>query len=109
MFDQVRTTAYSRKPQVAEGKGVLIYVRVDITYDQTVSWVGGGLERSLPSGPGPAGGTDSGQVMGQSLLHRALGYQPGSVDQDAASPSPAHPGPPHWGCSEGLPACVSST
>lgn len=110
MLNQVRTTARSRKPQVAGGKGVLIYVRVNITYDQTVSWAEGcGLERSLRSVPGPAGGTDSGHVMEQALLHRALGYRPGNVDQGPASPAPAHPCPPHWGCSEGLPACVSST
>lgn len=63
-LDQVRTTTCSRTYHITGGKGsLLIYIRMNIRYDQTsLSGVCG--KQSL-SGLGP----DSDHVMEQSLLH----------------------------------------
>lgn len=67
MLDQVRTATCSRHQHIAGSKGeVLIYMRMNISYDQTVSkW--GFATSSLCSESGPDCGTDSSHVMERSL------------------------------------------
>lgn len=50
---------------------MLIHARMNIHYDQIVSKGRGGVCRKKPpSGSGPDCETDSGHILGQSLLHR---------------------------------------
>lgn len=74
MLDQVRTTTCSRHQHIARGKGgVLIYVRMNISYDQTVSkW--GFAKNNFCSGSGPDCGTDSSHIIKWSL-HSVKGQE----------------------------------
>lgn len=67
MLDRVRTTTCSRHQHIAGGKGeVLIYMRMNISYDQTVSkWRF--AKSNLCSGSGLDCETDSSHVMEWSL------------------------------------------
>lgn len=65
MLDQVRKTTCSRKQYTAGGRGgVRLYVRMNISYDQSLR---GFAESNFCSGLGPACGTDSGHIIEQSL------------------------------------------
>lgn len=70
MLDQVRTTTCPRNQHVAGGRAaVLIYVRMNINYDQTVSKGLGVAESKLYSGPSPTCKMDNSYIMEQFPLH----------------------------------------
>lgn len=70
VLDQVRTTTCSRNQHIVGGRvGLLIYVRRNSDYNQTVFKAGFAVSSVPPSGSGPACGSGSSLSMEESSLH----------------------------------------